>query len=102
MPDLIDGRTVVTTAGTRVPLSASSVGIQSIVITAETDNTGVVVVGAPTTVVAALLTRRGHPLAAGVPVTLTSRDHGISDLNDIGLDSMVSGDGVTWIAGPSA
>ena len=52
-----DGRQVVTTAGTRVQLSASSVHCKRVTICAETDNTGFIVVGG-TTVVAALATRR--------------------------------------------
>ena len=43
-----DGRTVVTTATTRVPL-ASSTACKEVIITAETDNTGIVVVGAAAT-----------------------------------------------------
>ena len=85
-----DGRTVVTTAGTRVAL-ASSTACKEVIITAETDNTGIVVVGAAATVVAAIATRRGVPLAAGDSITLQ-----IDNLADIGLDSTVSGDGVTF------
>ena len=87
-----DGRTVVTTAGTRVAL-ASSTACKEVVITAETDNTGIVVVGAAATVVAAIATRRGVPLAAGDSVVLQT-----DNLADIGLDSTVSTDGVTYMA----
>lgn len=87
-----DGRTVVTTATTRVPL-ASSTACKEVIITAETDNTGIVVVGAAATVVAALATRRGIPLNAGDSIVLQT-----DNLADIGLDSTVSGDGVTFIA----
>ena len=87
-----DGRTTVTTAGTRVPL-ASSTACKEVIITAETDNTGIVVVGAAATVIAAIATRRGVPLSAGDSVVLQ-----IDNLADIGLDSTVSTDGVTFMA----
>jgi hypothetical protein len=89
---ITDDRKIVTTAGTRVAL-ASSTACKEVVITAETDNTGIVVVGAAATVVAAIATRRGVPLAAGDSIVLQ-----IDNLADIGLDSMVSGDGVTFVA----
>lgn len=86
---IADDRKVVTTAGTRVTL-ASSTACEQVVITAETDNTGIVVVGG-STVVAALATRRGIPLYAGDTITLE-----IDNLADVYLDSTVSGDGVTY------
>ena len=89
---ITDGRKVVTTAGTRVAL-ASSTACKEVVITAETDNTGVVAVGAAGTVIAALATRTGVPLNAGDSIVLQ-----IDNLADVGLDSMVSGDGVTFMA----
>ena len=87
-----DGRTFVTTAGSRVPL-ASSTACKEVVITAETDNTGIVTVGAAATVVAALATRRGIPLSAGDSIVMQT-----DNLADIGLDAMVSTDGVTYVA----
>jgi hypothetical protein len=87
-----DGRKVVTTAGTRVAL-ASSTACKEVVITAETDNTGIVAVGAAGTVIAALATRTGIPLNAGDSIVLQT-----DNLADIGLDSTVSGDGVTFMA----
>ncbi len=89
---ITDGRKIVTTAGTRVAL-ASSTACKEVVITAETDNTGVVAVGAAATVIAALATRTGVPLNAGDSVVLQ-----IDNLADVGLDSTVSGDGVTFVA----
>jgi hypothetical protein len=44
-------------------------------------------------VVAALATRTGVPLNAGDSIVLQ-----IDNLADVGLDSMVSGDGVTFMA----
>ena len=86
-----DGRKTVTTAGTRVALSATSLKVNSIIITAETDNTGLITVGA-STVVAALATRQGTPLFAGSTVIM-----GEVDLADVYLDTTVDGDGVTYI-----
>lgn len=85
-----DGRKVVTTAGTRVQLSTTAVKCRSVAITAETDNTGVITVGG-STVVGALATRQGTPLAAGAT---TSFD--INDLSLIYIDTTVNGDGVTY------
>jgi hypothetical protein len=61
-----------------------------VIITAETDNTGNITVGG-STVVAALATRRGIPLAAGDSVALE-----IDNLADVFIDSTVNGDGVTF------
>jgi len=84
-----NGRTVVTTAGTRVVL-AGSTACKKVDITAETDNTGLIVVGG-TGVIAALSTRQGVPLNAGDTYSLE-----IDNLNDINIDSTVNGDGVTY------
>lgn len=85
-----DGRKVVAAAGTAERLSASSVRCRSLVVTAESDNTGVVVVGGAT-VVAALATRRGTPLVAGQSVALD-----VTNLKAVFIDSTVNGDGVTF------
>ncbi len=86
---ILTGRTVVTTAGTRVVLASSTV-CKYVIITAETDNTGTIVVGG-TSVVAALATRQGTPLFASQSVGFE-----IDDLSDVNLDSTVNGDGVTY------
>ena len=85
-----EGRQTVTTAGTAVQLSTTSVGASEVIITAETDNTGIIVVGT-STVVAALATRKGTPLLAGESLVIA-----IDDLNKIYLDTTVSTDGVTY------
>ena len=85
-----DGRKVVASAGSRVTL-ASSTKAKLVIITAETDNTGLIVVGG-STVVAAVATRQGIPLNAGDSVTLE-----IANLADVYLDTTVSGDGVTYL-----
>lgn len=86
-----DGRKYVTTAATRETLVSSSTPAKLAIITAETDNTGVIAIGG-STVVAAVLTRRGTPLLAGDSMLLE-----VDDLLDIYLDSTVSGDGVTYV-----
>lgn len=92
MPTTIaDNRKVVTTAGTAVALSTSAARVGSVAITAETDNTGLIVVGG-STVVAALATRRGVPLSPGDTITLD-----IDQLSDVYIDSTVNGDGVTFV-----
>lgn len=88
---ITDGRKVVTTAGTRVQLETTSRLVNFIIITAETNNTGNITVGA-STVVAALTTRRGTPLNAGDSVSL-----GGVDLAEVYIDSTVSSDGVTYL-----
>lgn len=88
-----DGRTIVTTAGTAVELGA--VRCSWVTITAETDNTGIIAVGG-SSVVAALATRRGIPLAPGDSVTLP-----VAHLSQVFIDSTVSTDGVTFAYGAS-
>ena len=83
------GRQVVTTAGTDVALAASTVA-KVVIITAETDNTGVIAVGG-SGVDAVLATRTGTPLSAGDSLTLE-----IDNLADVFIDATVSGDGVTY------
>ena len=85
-----DGRKVVATAATRVTLAASTT-CKHVTITAETNNTDIVVVGGAT-VVAALATRQGTPLYPG-----DTYDLDIDDLADVYLDAMVSTEGVTYV-----
>lgn len=85
-----DGRKTVTTAATREALVASATPAKKVIITAETDNTGVIAVGG-STVVALLASRRGTPLLAGDSFTLE-----VDDLIDVYLDTTVNGDGVTY------
>lgn len=84
-----NGRKVVTTAGTAVVL-ATSTTCRKVDITAETDNTGVIVIGG-SSVIAALATRQGTPLNAGDTLSVF-----ITNLATVYLDSTVSGDGVTY------
>ena len=87
--DLDEGRKVVTAAGTRVALAAST-ACREVLVTAEEDNTGVIVVGG-VGVIAALATREGTPLHPLDSVRIR-----IADLATVYIDSMVSGDGVTY------
>ena len=86
---IADGRKVVASAGTAVAL-ASTTACKRVDITAEFNNTGVIVVGGAT-VVADLATRRGTPLYAGSTYSLM-----IEDLADVYIDATVSTDGVTF------
>lgn len=87
------GRQTVTTAGTAVQLSTTSVPFREVTICAETDNTGLITVGG-SDVVAALATRKGIPLYASDCYTL-SYPQG-SDLTTIYIDTTVNTDGVTY------
>lgn len=87
-----DGRKVVAAAGTREAL-ASSTACRFVVVTAETDNTGIVVVGGAT-VIASLSIRRGTPLSAGDSITIE-----VANLALLYLDATVTGDGVTYTYG---
>lgn len=87
-----DGRKVVAEAGTAVAIAAST-SARWVTITAETDNTGTIVVGG-SSVVAALSTRRGTPLSPGDTASIPC-----DDLADIYIDATVTGDGVTFTYG---
>lgn len=86
-----DGIKNVTTAGTAVQLSSTSVACRMVQIQARPENTGVVVVGS-SGVVAASATRRGIALVPGASVALR-----VTDLNKLYLDSAVSGEGVSYV-----
>src|SRR4051794_15984580 len=89
------GRQTVTTAGTPVQLTSSQNSVIGLTITAETDNTGIIVVG-DSSVVAALATRKGTPLAAGDSVSFAEKE--VDQLSDVYLDTTVNTDGVTYTA----
>lgn len=90
-----DLRKTVTSAGTAVALSSSSIPYKQATVCAETDNTGNITVGA-STVVAAQATRRGIPLSAGDCYTLTCDNASeCGNLQEVYIDSTVNGDGVT-------
>lgn len=89
-----DFRQVVTTAGTRVALRPSSTPATQVDICAETDNTGLIVVGGAG-VIASLSTRRGIPLAPGDVYSINPQVVGWLDLANLFIDSTVNGDGVT-------
>lgn len=86
----VPGRKVVAVAGTAESLAATTT-CKKVDIVAETDNTGIIVVG-DSTVVAALATRKGVPLYAGDFYSLE-----IADPATLFLDTTVSGDGVTYV-----
>jgi hypothetical protein len=86
------GVKTVTTAGTDVVL-ASSVNAKWVIIQAQTDNTGVIAVGA-SGVDATVATGTGVALAAGESVSLPA-----NDLANIYIDSTVNGEGVRYTYG---
>jgi hypothetical protein len=85
-----DGLKLVTTAGTREALAAST-ACKSVCITARSTNTGTVVVGGTTVVAASGATRRGTPLSPGDSVSID-----IDNLNDVNVDVTVNGEGVVY------
>lgn len=84
------GRKTVAAAGTAERLVAANTPCKKVIITAETDNTNPVVVG-DSSVIAALATRKGTPLAAGASVTLY-----VEDLYSIFIDAVTNTEGVTF------
>lgn len=86
------GRKVVTTAGTAVAI-ASSTTCKWVAITAETDNTDLIVVG-DSGVIASLSTREGIPLYPADSIVIP-----IDNLADVYIDSLVSGEGCTFLYG---
>lgn len=85
-----DGMTTVSTAGTDVVL-ASSTACRRVVLQAQTDNTGLIAVG-NAGVDATEATGTGVVLYAGDTITLF-----VANLNEIYIDSTVSGDGVRYL-----
>lgn len=85
-----DGRKVVTTAGTRVTLGGA-VACKKVTIQALATNTDVVVIGG-STVVAAELTRQGIALTPFNSIIMQ-----IDSLDDIYLDSVIDGEGVSYL-----
>lgn len=80
------GKTVVTTAGTRVVLATSKI-IQSVTVKALSINTGFMYVGN-----SSVSSTNGFQLKAGESVSLN-----ISNLVSISIDSSVNGEGVTYM-----
>lgn len=93
---LIDGKGVITTAGTRQQLSTTSTPCGKVTITAHKLNQDEIVYGGPTVVAAvgasaSATTRSGTPLVAGQSV-----DIAIDDLSKIWFDAVVSGDAYSF------
>jgi hypothetical protein len=81
-----NGKTTVTTAGTRVPLG-SSTPTASVTVKALAANSGTIYVGN-----SSVSASNGFQLAAGDSVSMD-----ISNLATINIDSSVNGEGVTYI-----
>lgn len=84
---VLNGRKVVTTAGTRVTL-ASSTASKSVTIKALSTNTGIIYVGD-----ASVSSTTGLQLLANETVSLD-----IANLSTVNLDSSINGEGVTYLA----
>lgn len=87
----ISGRKAVTTAGTRVPLAASSTKARKVMLQYGEGSSGTICVGG-STVVAAVATRNGFQLG-GLPDWVELE---IGDLADVYIDSTISGDYVIF------
>lgn len=83
---IFDGKTTVTTAGTRVAL-ASSQAVQSVTIKALSTNTGIIYVGN-----SSVSSSNGFQLSAGDSISMD-----ISNLATVFLDSVNNGEGVTYL-----
>lgn len=84
-----DGSKNVTTAGTRVQLSSTSIPCKWVIITAKVGNTGTVYIGGST-----VATARGKPL-----VNLQEIIINVNDVSKVWMDSDSNGDGVTFCYG---
>lgn len=83
---ILNGKTTVTTAGTRVVLAAST-ACKQVVIRALSANTGVIYVGSST-----VASTNGYTLTAGESIGLE-----IANLNTVNIDSSVNGEGVVYL-----
>jgi hypothetical protein len=83
---ILNGRVVVTTAGTRTSIAAST-PCKSVTVKAFMTNTGFIYIGNST-----VTSLNGFRLSAGDTVSLD-----IADLNTVNIDSAVNGEGVTYI-----
>lgn len=91
LPNLRDGRKTVASAGTRERLVSTNTPCKLVTIQALYANTNEVVIG-NSTVVASAGTRSGLALPAGASITLF-----VEDLYNIYIDSVTTGDGVSYI-----
>jgi hypothetical protein len=83
------GKRTVTTAGTEVPLTASSQPANCAVsVKALSTNTGLIYLGGPS-----VSSTDGYELSASEQVILDF----VSDLINLWIDSSVNGEGVTWL-----
>ena len=92
-------RKVVAVIGTAERLSDTQLLCDVVIISAETDNTGLITVGGSATV-GALATRKGNAItaASGRPMIFIAPEGKKINLRDIWLDTTVNGDGVTYTA----
>lgn len=87
------GRKTVAETGKAVQLTTTTTQCNWVVVTAETDNTGIITVGGKG-VKAKLEEREGLPLEKGDSITIP-----VGDLTQVYIDTTVNGDGVTFMYG---
>lgn len=85
---ILNGKTIVTTAGTRVVLATTQYIKSGVNIKALAANTGTIYVGNAT-----VTSANGYALAAGQSVFVE-----VDNLNTVNLDASVSGESVTYLA----
>jgi hypothetical protein len=85
---IYNGKTTVTSAGSRVTLASSQAILNSVAIRALSTNTGIIYVGNST-----VASTNGLQLQAGDAVTIA-----VANLNTVNLDCSVNGEGVTYLA----
>jgi len=88
------GRAVCTTAGTANVIVTTNVPCSWVIIQAETDNAGNVMIGDSSVDITDTSQTNGIILDAGESITLP-----ISDLGELYIDSGTSGDGITYLYG---
>ena len=87
-----DGRKVVASSATAERLVSTPSLCSQVLIQAETDNTGVILVGGSATLDHAATARTGAVLTAGNSITLP-----VKELYDVYILASVNGDGVTFV-----
>lgn len=85
--EISNGAVIVTTAGTAVPLSATSVAIKGVLIQMAEDNTGLIYVGN-----SSVDATNAPAWAAGLVFTME-----IDDLSKVYIDASADGDAVTYL-----
>lgn len=89
---IVDGTAKIVTPGTAVQVSATSIAVREVHVSAFAENAGLVVVGS-STVLATAGSRRGRHLAPGETVVLR-----VADVNMLYIDALNANDGISYVA----